>query len=88
MNIHTSAKALILEAAEKSGLLREVAELLWFANKHSSPPLSRALLDRLTDAFDDHICLPAIVAEDLYGDGVDISPWRPSDVDEVDAFLG
>ena len=33
-DIHGSAKALIIKAAEDFGLLREVAELLWFAEKY------------------------------------------------------
>jgi hypothetical protein len=36
-NIHTSASALVIAAAEKSGLLQEVADLLQFAKQHSPP---------------------------------------------------
>jgi hypothetical protein len=61
-NIHINAKALILEAAGKSGLLREVAELLWFANKQAlvGPALVQALREQLTDAFDAHTSVSAL----------------------------
>jgi hypothetical protein len=90
-DIHTNAKTLIIQAAEKSGLLREVAELLWFENKYGCPPLGCAaaeLLNRLADAFDDHICMAGVVAEQLHGrEGLDISPPL-NQAHEVDAFLG
>lgn len=80
-NFHIDPRLLIVEAAERSGLLKEVANLIWFANQHGSPgglcPIC-ALVDELTEAFDQHICTPAIVGEDMYGGGFeggpDISP--------------
>jgi hypothetical protein len=77
-DIHDSARALIIEAAEKSGLLKSVAELLWFANEHPSAPggdcVVCELLHRLTEDLDDHVVLPNIVADDMYGEGVNIDP--------------
>ena len=44
------------------------------------------LVDELVDAFDEHICTPAIVGENVYGGGFeggpDISP-RPGTEDEA-----
>ena len=33
-NMHTSAKELVIKAAEASGLLNEIAEFLWFTSRH------------------------------------------------------
>jgi hypothetical protein len=89
-DIHTSAQALIIKAAEKSGLLREVAELLWFANKHRHPSGRCAvceLLDQLTEAFDDHTAMAGAAAENIYGEGLAIWP-SPDEEHEAEAFLG
>jgi hypothetical protein len=92
-DVHRNAKELI-EAAERSGILREVAELLWFANKHGWGPggacAACELLDRLTDAFDEHVCLAGLVGDDVFNpgsEGLHISP-RPDEAHEVDAFIG
>ena len=86
--IHHSARALIIAAAEKSGLLEEVAELLWFAEKHS-PPMDCVvceLLRQLTEAFDNHVCLAGRVAEEMYiCEGLSISP-HPDEARAVDVF--
>lgn len=68
--LHTSARALILAAAEKSGLLRGVAEALAFAHKEGAPPFGCGpceLLGELTEAFDDHTGLPARTVASTYG---------------------
>ena len=74
-NYHTDPRLLILEAAERSGLLKEIAALIWFANKYGRPAgrcPQCELLDELVDAFDDHVCTPGIVGERVYvGGGVD-----------------
>ena len=92
-DFHSSAKALLVEAAEQSGLLREIAELLWFASKHEQPPgwcPQCELFERLADAFDDHTTLPDTVGEAVFGggiEGLDTSPG-PDEAHEVDAFIG
>ena len=83
-NFDTDPRQLILEAAEISGLLREVAALIWFVNKHEPTGRNagrfpqRELLEELVDAFDDHIGTAHSVVEGVYvgsqGDGPDITP--------------
>jgi hypothetical protein len=87
-----TAKTIIVEAAARSGLLREVAEALWFANKHGSHgswerAAQRELVDQLAGAFDDHSSLPAICADNVFGEGLCTWPG-PDEVHEVDAFIG
>jgi len=75
--IHTSAAALIVAAAEKSGLLREVAEALYSFNHILPTPIdncphdcpAEALCNALASEFDDHICTPGIVMESFFGEG-------------------
>ncbi len=43
------------------------------------------LLHRLTEDLDDHVLLPDIVANDMYGDGVNIEP-SPGTESVLDAF--
>jgi hypothetical protein len=84
-----SAKRLIVEAAEKSGLLRSVAELLWWADKYSEPHAPKELLAQLADAFDEHICLPLAVGENAAGgEGLCIDPHGEAQEREVDEFVG
>jgi hypothetical protein len=60
---HTTATALILNAAKKAGLIDSVAEALCFVASDPGAHHRRCELhDALADAFDDHICLPAIAA--------------------------
>jgi hypothetical protein len=90
---HQSAKALIIKAAEKSGLLEQVAELLWFSSKAevamccsggTCPPCE--LLQQLTEDFDEHTCTPGIVCGDTFlCEGLSISP---EDKAEASAFVG
>lgn len=93
-NMHTSAKELVIKAAELSGLLNEVATFLWFTSRQKlvGRCLPCELAAQLTEAFDDHICLPAICAENIYGEGreigLDISPRGPDEAAEVAAFVG
>jgi hypothetical protein len=100
-DIHNSAKALIIKAAEKSGLLEEVAGMLWWANKLEQDPQSPALccscgtcpacelLSDLTDAFDAHICCPGDAVERaLSCEAIDPSPVTPEDKAEAAAFIG
>ena len=93
-NYHNDARALLIKAAENSGFLKEIARLLWFVEKHNldaccNGPLSCApceLVEELTFILDDHCCLPNIVAENCYGDGLDISP-RGDEAAEFEAFF-
>jgi hypothetical protein len=99
VDIHHSAKALLLEAAEKSGLLREVASLLWWADKLQHAPQevksgvcpACELLNQLTDAFDEHIAEPytaaasALKLSEGFGD---YAPVTPEDKAEAAAFVG
>ena len=72
-------RTLILEAADRSGLLKEVAEYLWFVRKYRDNPKivpagvhpENILIERLADAFDDHTCLAGNVANDV------LCPDRP-----------
>ena len=87
-NYHTDPRLLILEAAKRSGLLREVAELVWFADRHGTAewcPMC-ILIDELTDAFDAHIGMSATVGGHVYVNGLeggqDISP-APGTEDEA-----
>ena len=91
---HYNARQLVLEAAERSSLLKEVATLLWFAAKHGRGTGGACapceLLERLTDAFDDLVCTPAIVGESVFSpglEGLNTDPL-PHEEREVDAFLG
>ena len=94
-DIYPSAKELIVKAAEKSGLLQEVAEYLWFASKVDTSrvwlggrSLAGELVTKLAEAFDDHTCLAALCADSFFGvEGIGISPG-PDEAHEVDAFIG
>ena len=93
-NFHTDPRELIVEAAERSGLLKEIAALIWFANKYGRPAgrcPQCELLDELVDVFDDHFCTPGIVGERVYvGGGVggpDILPGAGTeDAAEFETF--
>jgi hypothetical protein len=75
MSAPITAAALLVAAADKSGLLASIAEALCFINKHPDPDYRmRELQDALIDAFDGHVCLPAITLEDFYGEGFDVGP--------------
>jgi hypothetical protein len=81
--IHINAATLIVAAAEKSGLLREVAEALCYFNQQSRPTAdcpACALRDVLADLFDDHICTPGEVIEAFYGEGVCPSPLSDAEL--------
>ena len=81
MDINTNAAALIVAAAEKSGLLKEVAEALCFIARHGGDRSQvDAVLNDLADAFDDHICGPAITLENLYGEGVEVGPFAENEL--------
>ena len=67
-DVHTNAAALIVAAAWKSGLLKEVAEALCFFDKHQ-PPFDCAacgLYEKLAEAFDEHTGLTGIFIEGFY----------------------
>lgn len=79
-NFHVDPRELIVEAARRSGLLKEVANLIWFAEQQAAPtwcPIC-ILLDELTDAFDAHIGMSDTVGGQVYVNGLeggqDISP--------------
>jgi hypothetical protein len=84
-NFHTNAAALIVAAAQKSGLLADVAEALCIVSKHPNPSFGCAacdILDKLADEFDEHVCTAGIVVENRYGGIPQVTD------DEVAAFLG
>jgi hypothetical protein len=85
-NFHTAA-ALIVSAAEKSGLLDDVAEALLFIDKRPIPEDDRAgaIRDYFAGRFNEHICTPASIVEDFHGDGIAIGPFTK---DEIAPFLG
>ena len=78
-NFHTNASLLIVTAAEKSGLLQEIAQALRYADKtHYDQPdgttarefcLACVLRERLIEAFDEHICLASLTLESFHGEG-------------------
>ena len=90
LNIHNSAAALVVSAARKSGLLREIAGILCYLDKNpgfaGTSRVAGAMRDELAEAFDDHVCLPPLVLESFYGVGSsDIGPrWDG----EVEPYLG
>jgi hypothetical protein len=94
-NFHTSAAMLIVTAAEKSGLLQEIAQALRYADKtHYDMPdgtvarefcFACALREELIDAFDEHICLASIVLESFHGEG--FVPHEASE-EEIAPYLG
>jgi hypothetical protein len=90
-NYHTSAKELVLLAAEQSGLLKHIAEGLWYANKHGTIRewcIACKMLEELTGEFDAHVLLAHGVIEDLWGGGLaDIAP-PPGSEHEVNRFIG
>jgi hypothetical protein len=75
---HTSAAGLVLCAAQQSGLLEAVAELLCAKERFSeagvdaSGCLACELLQRLTDDFDEHIGVAELLWEEFFGEGVGI----------------
>jgi hypothetical protein len=80
---HESAAGLIVAAAEKSGLLEEVAEALCFIDKHPNPAgdcRACELLDQLAEEFDAHTCLPGTVIEGFHGDGIAIGPFTETEL--------
>jgi hypothetical protein len=84
---HHTAAALIVAAAAKSGLLKEVAEVLRFIDTESLDP---ALIDKLreefADAFDDHICLAGCVLENFFNmEGLNTPPYTDA---ELEPYLG
>jgi hypothetical protein len=82
-----NAAALIVAAAEKVGLLREVAEALCFFDKSAYPLFACracALRDEIAEQLDDLICTPALVMENFHGEG--FSPAPPSDA-ELEPYL-
>ena len=63
-NYHTNAAALIVAAAARSGLLKDVAEALCFIDKTDNPTFGcRAcgIVEELTEEFDNSIGTPARV---------------------------
>jgi hypothetical protein len=87
-NFHTNAALLIITAAEKSGLLQEIAQVLRYADW--TPPngwdcLACALREELIEAFDEHTCLASIVLESFYGEGFFL---QEASEEEVAPYLG
>ena len=54
-NMHTSAKELVVKAAELSGLLNEIAEFLWFTSRHKLDGRCLPCEARCTGAFDNSL---------------------------------
>lgn len=97
-DIHDSARALIIEAAEKSGLLEEVAGMLWWVSKlersyrsHYGTCPACFLLDDLTEAFEDLGSSPAFAVVRAFsckeGEEPDPSPVTPEEKAEAAAFI-
>jgi hypothetical protein len=94
-NFHTNAALLIVTAAEKSGLLQEIAQALHYADKtHCDQPsgtvarefcLACALREALIEAFDEHTCLASSVLESFHGEG--FVPREASE-EEIAPYLG
>jgi hypothetical protein len=86
-NFHNNAARLIVMAAEKSGLLQEIAQALHFADKTpwNMDCFACALRDELIEAFDDHTCLAGIVLEGFFGDGFD---FQEASEEEIAPYLG
>jgi hypothetical protein len=81
-NYHKSTAGLIIAAAEKSGLLADVAEALCFAAKHPGAVECAAcmILEKLADEFDAHVVTASCAIEDLYGEGVGIGSFTDADL--------
>jgi hypothetical protein len=92
---HTDPRALLIEAAERSGLLKEIAHLLWFVEKHNLETCCNGgtcapceLIAQLVEAFEEDVgSLPYILAEDIWGDGLDVSPHNDAELAEFEAFF-
>jgi hypothetical protein len=95
---HQSAKALIIAAAEKSGLLRETAKLLWFTEKYGGGDMCCTggscapcnLLDRLVEEFAATAELAWMAAADTFSpacrEAITITP-RPEEAREVNTYV-
>jgi hypothetical protein len=81
------AEELILTCARASGLTEEVANALWFAEKHGLDVVC-TLLESLAEDFEESITSPTIIIEDLCGGGLDITPRSEAEKDEVAAYMG
>ena len=72
-NYHVNAAALIIAAAEKSGLLDDVAQALWFISKNRKPlgedcPACE-ILETLTNDFEQHGGAGSYVVDSIWGGG-------------------
>jgi hypothetical protein len=77
---YTNAAALIVAAAKKSGLLREVAEAIYCFDQHQIPTPScsdgsEVLCDVLADLFDDYFTTPGSVLKAYFGNGFEPGPY-------------
>jgi hypothetical protein len=83
---HVSAADVIVATAKQSGLLDAVAEALCFIDKHrvngheEKGGITCALYADLAEAFDDHVCLPAIMIEGFYSDGIAVGPYTEAEL--------
>jgi hypothetical protein len=94
-NFHTSAALLIVTAAEKSGLLQEIAQALHYADKthYDQPPgtvarefcLGCTLLDAMTAALDEHRGEAVMTLEGFYDKDF---VFRDASEDEIAPYLG
>lgn len=94
-NFHTSAAVLIVTAAEKSGLLKEVAQALRYVDKtrYDQPDgtVARefcptcALLEELVEAFDEHTCLAVNTLTRFYYESFNLPEFSE---EELAPYLG
>jgi hypothetical protein len=93
---HNNAKALVIEAAQRAGMLESIAEVLcWGANTpppHFAPQRETAemIIDELFEIFDDHCVMPALVVEKLMApmtglESFEIGPYTP---EQLMPFMG
>lgn len=83
---HTDPRELILEAARRSSLFKEVSAYMWFITRnpldHVTCPMCQ-LLEDLTDLFDKHVSTRGVSIENLYAPS-DCMPPRPGTAEAAD----
>jgi hypothetical protein len=76
--VHNNAAALIIAAAEKSGLLRDVANALHYSSSSDNPVcLACGVFEELTEQFGEYCTLPGY---DFYGEGFCISEYSDEEL--------
>ena len=78
-NFHNNAIALLIRAAEQSGLLKQIADALHHSNNDPGGGcLACGVLEELTNGFSEHCGLPGY---DFFGEGFCIPPISDEDAD-------